>query len=243
MGIKEHRYAKIVFPLMILLFVFLFTMNGITFLYSQPRKTGSNAGDESGASDEKIELKTYVEAQEDIEISPETVALKEETDEDLIALEELPRAAEEDYEIGEVKPVIWGEEEKAAEEAEKDEGAEAVEAVKGKITEMDRIRAEDHSNIAVRLYMMGEVDKAIEFFEKALEIDPSNIGIRYNYATTYRNLGVKDKAVEQYEKILEIDPGFELAQSAIDSIKSGDGSAAKTEEKVAAETTQEKKAA
>jgi tetratricopeptide (TPR) repeat protein len=63
------------------------------------------------------------------------------------------------------------------------------------------------------LYALGESDKAIELYRRALKIDPDFVLARYDLAVTYRGMGEVDKAIAEYEKVLKINPRFPEALS------------------------------
>jgi len=63
------------------------------------------------------------------------------------------------------------------------------------------------------LYALGETDRAIGLFQRALKIDPDYVLARYDLAVTYRGMGEVDKAIAEYEKVLKINPKFPEALS------------------------------
>jgi tetratricopeptide (TPR) repeat protein len=63
------------------------------------------------------------------------------------------------------------------------------------------------------LYGQGEVDKAVELFNKTLTQLPDFILARYDLAVAYRNQGSVDQAISEYEKALQINPNFPEALS------------------------------
>jgi general secretion pathway protein D len=52
----------------------------------------------------------------------------------------------------------------------------------------------------------GDYDKALEYYEKALEINPDNPYALLNTGFIYQKLGEKDKAVEMYERLINLNP-------------------------------------
>ena len=63
------------------------------------------------------------------------------------------------------------------------------------------------------LYALGEADRAIDLYQRALKIDRDYVLARYDLAVAYRGLGEVDKAIAEYEKILKINPDFPEALS------------------------------
>ncbi len=62
-------------------------------------------------------------------------------------------------------------------------------------------------------YGLGDPNKAIDEFEKILELDPSFTLAHYDLAVAYRDLGMEDQAIEQYEKTIALQPNFPEALS------------------------------
>ena len=68
-----------------------------------------------------------------------------------------------------------------------------------------------HLQLAI-LYASEKNDIAIDYFNNALNIEPSNIDIMYYLAMYYQETGRFDKAIQAYNSILDLDPGFFLAR-------------------------------
>jgi tetratricopeptide (TPR) repeat protein len=58
---------------------------------------------------------------------------------------------------------------------------------------------------------MGEYDKAMSDYNKALEINPRYAKAYYNRGFLYRKMGEYDKAISDYTKAIEIDSKYSLA--------------------------------
>jgi tetratricopeptide (TPR) repeat protein len=58
------------------------------------------------------------------------------------------------------------------------------------------------------LYKQGQYDKAIGFYDKAIEIDPKNSELRNSRGLAICHLGLHIEALVTFEIALEIDPGF-----------------------------------
>jgi tetratricopeptide (TPR) repeat protein len=71
--------------------------------------------------------------------------------------------------------------------------------------EPDRVSA--LVNLGAAHYSVLESDKAIEYYEKALELE-EDAGIHSNLAAVYVNSGRIDKGLEEYEKAIELDPNL-----------------------------------
>ncbi|MGA2630644.1 MAG: tetratricopeptide repeat protein [Terriglobia bacterium] len=59
------------------------------------------------------------------------------------------------------------------------------------------------------LYDQQQWQKAIEWYQKALELDPKNVSARTDLGTAYYNLGRPQDAMREYRKSLEADPNHQ----------------------------------
>jgi tetratricopeptide (TPR) repeat protein len=66
--------------------------------------------------------------------------------------------------------------------------------------------AEIRLKLANYLYDQQQWPRAIEWYQKALELDPKNVNARTDLGTAYFNLGRPQDALREYRKSLEIDP-------------------------------------
>ena len=69
-------------------------------------------------------------------------------------------------------------------------------------------KARGHVNYAVRLHTLGQVQPAIDHYQKALEIDPERLTALANLGVLYTQVGQFDKAMEYFETTLAIDPEY-----------------------------------
>ena len=60
---------------------------------------------------------------------------------------------------------------------------------------------------------LGQPDKALADFSKAIELDPKLRDGLVNRGVVYEKLGQWDKALDHYSKAIELDPNRELAWS------------------------------
>jgi tetratricopeptide (TPR) repeat protein len=58
-------------------------------------------------------------------------------------------------------------------------------------------------------YDQKQFDKAANWYEKALTLDPKNVNARTDLGTAYYNLGRSQDALKEYEKSLKVDPTHE----------------------------------
>jgi cytochrome c-type biogenesis protein CcmH/NrfG len=63
--------------------------------------------------------------------------------------------------------------------------------------------------LANLLFDQRQFQRAIPWYQQALELDPSNVSARTDLGTAYFNLGESGKALAQYHKSLKIDPTHE----------------------------------
>lgn len=106
---------------------------------------------------------------------------------------------------------------------------------KTQLMQRDESRALHHADIAwenltdedaVTYNMLGYVyarlgnhDRALSLFEKAVELDPDSIEYRDNLARTYTYFGKKGDAISQFEAILNLNPGYGKAHLGLADIK------------------------
>lgn len=63
-----------------------------------------------------------------------------------------------------------------------------------------------HNNLGDVYARNGDMPKAVEEFQKAIEINPNYADAYHNLANTYQQMGQNDAAVANYEKALSINP-------------------------------------
>ncbi|MFZ0962831.1 MAG: tetratricopeptide repeat protein [Terriglobia bacterium] len=83
------------------------------------------------------------------------------------------------------------------------------------VQQMENMAAQNPKDIDVRLklanflYDQKQYSKAIEWYQRALELDPKNVNARTDLGTAYFYLGRPQDALREYAKSLEIDPQHE----------------------------------
>lgn len=58
-------------------------------------------------------------------------------------------------------------------------------------------------------YDQGHWQKAVEWYQKTLELDPRNVNARTDLGTAYFNLGRPQDALREYKRTLELEPNHE----------------------------------
>lgn len=67
------------------------------------------------------------------------------------------------------------------------------------------------TQIANLYYDLRIYDRAIEFYQRSLDIRPGDAGVETDMATAFHYLGQSDKALETLDKVLQYQPGFSQA--------------------------------
>ena len=95
---------------------------------------------------------------------------------------------------------------------------EAIEDLEKLMIMAPELRSGYLNNIALCYEGLGDLDKAIEYLEKAIEEDERNINAYSGLANIYLKKGNKKLAIEQYENVLIIDPENQNAMNKLDSL-------------------------
>lgn len=61
------------------------------------------------------------------------------------------------------------------------------------------------SKLGYQHHKLDRFEEAVEYYDKALAIDPVYVAALNNKGSAYDNLGLFNKAIECYDKLLEID--------------------------------------
>ncbi len=96
-------------------------------------------------------------------------------------------------------------------------------------TGCNKLKARDELNKGVAQYKSAKFDRAIEHFQRAIELDPELLNARLYLATAYasqyipgapseENIRMGEQAVREFEKVLEVDPNNLSALDGIGSI-------------------------
>lgn len=74
-------------------------------------------------------------------------------------------------------------------------------------------------NLGVSSTNAGDIDTAIKYFDKSVQVDPKFVDGWYQLAISYVGKANNPKAVECFKKVIEIDPTSDSAKEAQDFIK------------------------
>jgi tetratricopeptide (TPR) repeat protein len=72
-----------------------------------------------------------------------------------------------------------------------------------------------HGNLGAALAVKGQVDEAIAYFKKALDLDPKLVGVHVNLGTLLYGKGQMDEAIACFKKALQIAPQLTGARTQI----------------------------
>ncbi len=74
---------------------------------------------------------------------------------------------------------------------------------------------EAHNNLANIYSETGQLDRALEHYQRAFEADPNNTATLFNLGLARNKAGQTQGAVEAFLQVVQIDPGFEAAHKAL----------------------------
>lgn len=95
--------------------------------------------------------------------------------------------------------------------------SDAKDDIKGRIAGLERMLAASPSNLEALIQLgndyfdTGQFNKAIDTYEKALQIDGKNADVITDTGVAYRRVGKSNESVRLFRKALEIDPNHTLA--------------------------------
>ncbi len=95
---------------------------------------------------------------------------------------------------------------------------------KAALLDFDKIIANDpefnvFQNRGIVYFMMGDKEKTLEDYTRAIEMDPQRPGPHWNRASLYEQLGRIEEAIIDYENTLKADPTYSRARSKLDELK------------------------
>ncbi len=73
------------------------------------------------------------------------------------------------------------------------------------------LTAEEYEDLGDRYLQQGNMDESFIQYNKALQLDPGENGVRYKIGLLFLNRGLPDEALKEFHKILEKDAGYALA--------------------------------
>jgi len=83
------------------------------------------------------------------------------------------------------------------------------------VQQMEALAAQNPQDVDVRLklanflYDQKQYSKAVEWYQRALELDPKNVNARTDLGTAYFYMGRPQDALREYDKSLAVDPKHE----------------------------------
>ena len=83
---------------------------------------------------------------------------------------------------------------------------DVVEIEKAVKATMSPSLAEEHVNRGVTYNELGESRKAIQEYDKAIQLDPKDARAYNNRGAAYRKLGEHQRAIHDYDKAIQLDP-------------------------------------
>lgn len=94
----------------------------------------------------------------------------------------------------------------------------------------DNITGQESFQLGISYYDEGNLDKAIDFFEKALEIEPDLVEAYFNLGVIHSSLGDFKKAISAFENVIELNPQDKQAHLRLENIYAKMGNFSMTQE-------------
>ena len=85
-------------------------------------------------------------------------------------------------------------------------------------------------NLGLAYYKKKDIDKSIEYYQKAVQLKGDNVNAMYNLAYILEEKNDFSKAIEQYRKVVTIDPSFKEAYYRLGLLYERQGNCPKTME-------------
>lgn len=117
-----------------------------------------------------------------------------------------------------IAPAVTAEAEVADDTAETEipEGPEQIAPVEGAAYAKG---AKDYHREAIEHARKGEVDQAVEKFQKAIELVPSSFIYHYNYALYLAKIESYDQSYVEFQRALRLDPANKKTREMIEKLK------------------------
>lgn len=93
----------------------------------------------------------------------------------------------------------------------KDMNVEATSEFEAAAMYIDPDDAQTATNLGVGYFFQGEVEKAVDLFERALDYDILYIPAHYHLGVAYLSLGRVEEAIEELEMVVETEPEYPQA--------------------------------
>jgi tetratricopeptide (TPR) repeat protein len=73
-----------------------------------------------------------------------------------------------------------------------------------------------HNDLGTAFFQKGQLDEAIDQFQKALEIKPNFFEAHQNLGAALGQKGKLDEAIDQFREVLRLKPDYSPAQDDLD---------------------------